>query len=213
MPLDPWEVLGVGRDASLAEANAAYRRVAALFHPDHLQGLSQTIQAEGARRLREATAALEALRLRPGGSAAGRLAAMVSDPVAESRAYNAQVRGLSSDGLHATWPGRHAAATWEALRRAHSPDGPVQQVEWGAYECTIRGAGFLQLLRGAMAAGGADWRREPLETLDLGPAGQRRRYVGCPGKDPPGVMDLEALAVLVDDGAPYLVTAEVFSSF
>jgi hypothetical protein len=52
-----------------------------------------------------------------------------------------------------------------------------------------------------------------LETLDLGPAGQRRRSIGCPGKDPPGVMDLEALAVLVDDGAPYLVTAEVFSGF
>ena len=206
MPLDPWEVLGVDRDASLADANAAYRRLSALFHPDHLQGMSAAVRAEGERRLREAAAALEALRsrLRP--------RAPASAPPA-ARAYNAQIRGLDAEGLHATWPGRHAAAVWEALRQAHTPDGPVQQVEWGAYECTIPGSGVRRLLSGALGAGEPDWRRQPLETLDVGPRGRRRTYHGSPGGDPPGVMDLEALAILVDDDCRYLVIAEVFSGF
>jgi hypothetical protein len=216
MPFDPWEVLGVRRDASFAEAKAAYLRVAALFHPDHLQGMSEAVRAEGERRLREATAALESLRgrlrVQPGPDGdraeADRLAAE-----SKSRAYNAQVRGLDADGLHATWPGRHAGAVWAAMRRAHTVDGPVRQVEWGAYECTLPGAAVRRILSEVLSDSATDWRREPLELLDVGPAGRRRRRVGRPGEDPPGVMDLEALAGLVEDRQQYLVTAEVFSGF
>jgi len=232
MPPDPWEVLGVGRDASLAEAKAAYRRLAAIFHPDHLQGMSEAVRSEGERRLREATAALDTLRRRlrtppqpddrpaAGDVVAERAEATLaadagadrqSDP--SSRAYNAQLRCLDADGLHATWPGPHAAAIWSAMRRAHRVDGPVQQVEWGAYECTLPGAVVRRILSGALAETGVDWRRQPLETLDAGPRGQRKRHFGHPGEDPPGVMDLEALAGLIDDRLQYLVTAEIFSGF
>jgi curved DNA-binding protein CbpA len=61
---DPFEVLGLGPDATLAEARAAYRRLAELFHPDRLRGLRQEVQAEGAQRMREATDAMRAIRAR-----------------------------------------------------------------------------------------------------------------------------------------------------
>jgi hypothetical protein len=99
------------------------------------------------------------------------------------------------------------------MRRAHTVDGPVHQVEWGAYECTLPGAAVRRILSEVLSDSATDWRRQPLQTLDVGPAGRRRRRVGHPGEDPPGVMDLEALAGLVDDRQQYLVTAEVFSGF
>jgi hypothetical protein len=61
---DPFQVLGLGPDATLAEARAAYRRLAELFHPDRLRGLRQEVQAEGAQRMREATEAMRTIRAR-----------------------------------------------------------------------------------------------------------------------------------------------------
>ena len=55
-------MLGLGPDATLAEARAAYRRLAELFHPDRLRGLRQEVQAEGAQRMREATQAMRTIR-------------------------------------------------------------------------------------------------------------------------------------------------------
>jgi hypothetical protein len=63
---DPYTILGISPDATLAEARAAYRRLAELFHPDHLQGLRREVQEEGAARLREATDAMRAVRARFG---------------------------------------------------------------------------------------------------------------------------------------------------
>jgi curved DNA-binding protein CbpA len=57
-------VLGLASDASLAEARAAYRRLAELFHPDRLRGLREEVQAEGAQRMREATEAMRTIRER-----------------------------------------------------------------------------------------------------------------------------------------------------
>jgi hypothetical protein len=250
--MDPWEVLGVGRDASMAEAKAAYRRLVALFHPDHLQGMSEAVRAEGERRLREATAALEAMRIlrgrrwppmrppgrRAGGGtagahvrppASGRPAGEAGTagpegsgrpgpegsgrpgpdrplrpptPAPDGRTYNAQVRALDEGGLHATWPGRHAGGMWTALRQGHTVEGPIRQVEWGAYEGVLSGAEVHRLLCEALPDGGADWRRQPLETLSLGA-----------GRLPAGEMDLGTLAGLVDDRRRYVVTAEVFTDF
>ncbi len=64
MGSDPFRVLGVRPDASLAEARLAYRRLAELFHPDRLRGLRPDVQAEGAQRMREATEAMAAIRER-----------------------------------------------------------------------------------------------------------------------------------------------------
>jgi curved DNA-binding protein CbpA len=64
--LDPYDVLGIAREATLEEAKAAFRRVAQLFHPDRLVGLPSAVQAEGARRMREATDAIRAINTRYG---------------------------------------------------------------------------------------------------------------------------------------------------
>ena len=55
---DPYEVLGIARDASLQEAKAVYRRRGSPSHPDRLAGLRPAVRAEGERRLRDATDAL-----------------------------------------------------------------------------------------------------------------------------------------------------------
>lgn len=64
MARDPYEILGIARDATLEEASAAYRRMAALYHPDRLRDFRQEVQDEGARHLREANEAIRALRVR-----------------------------------------------------------------------------------------------------------------------------------------------------
>ena len=62
MARDPYDILGIARDATLAEAKAAYRRLAELFHPDRLEGVRDEVRAEAARRMREAADAMRAIR-------------------------------------------------------------------------------------------------------------------------------------------------------
>lgn len=191
MARDPIEVLGIAADASLADARAAYRRLAALFHPDHLQGMRADVRAEGERRLREATEAIEVFK-------AGYRARVRPRPATtpKARSYNAQIRATGGAAIHADWGGPHAAAVWRALRRAHTVDGPVRQVEWGAYECTLTGSELRDLLGNALQSCD-DWRREPLETFS-------RASV------PLAPQDLGWLSEQVEDNSTYLVTAEVF---
>ena len=59
---DPYEILGIARDATLAEAKAAYRTLAELFHPDRLGSVRDEVRAEGVRRMREANEAMRAVR-------------------------------------------------------------------------------------------------------------------------------------------------------
>jgi DnaJ-class molecular chaperone len=62
---DPYEVLGIGADASDAELRAAYRRLVQLHHPDHNGG-----SAEAARRFEEVQDAYAQIKqLRMGGPA------------------------------------------------------------------------------------------------------------------------------------------------
>lgn len=211
MPPDPFEVLGIAADATLGEARAAYRRVVALFHPDHLQGMRAEVRAEGEKRLREATEALEAIRsgygsLRrrglPRWPGAGGPEAVDGET---GHNYNAQIRDEAPDGIHADWSGPHAAALYTALRRAHTVEGPVQQVEWGAFECTMPGSEVKRLIA-TVFTDGSGWRAEPLETLDVG----SNRLVGTLAPEPPGSRDLGWLADHVADRRRYVVTAEVF---
>ena len=62
MARDPYEILGIARDATLAEAKAAYRTLAELFHPDRLGSVRDEVRAEGVRRMREANDAMRAVR-------------------------------------------------------------------------------------------------------------------------------------------------------
>jgi hypothetical protein len=226
---DPFDVLGIAADATLAEARAAYRRMVALFHPDHLQGMRDDVRVEGERRLREATEAMDAIRAgyrtrnldglvgpnglsslfgsrraKTGNGSYRASEAPGSDRVT-GRTFNAQVRQVGDRGLHADWSGRHAAALWTVMRRDHGPNGPIFQVEWGAYECTLPGSKVRDLL-GAAWSNGGDWRVQPLETFEL--AG--RRLIGTSAPQPPGSRDLGWLSDQFDERADYLVTAEVF---
>jgi hypothetical protein len=126
--------------------------------------------------------------------------------------YNVQIRDAAPDGLHADWSGRHAAATYDALRSfhlamrsGHSPYEPVRQVEWGAYECRLRGHQMRQVIEQALDSA-QDWRAEPLATLDLG----RTRLVGSAGLEPPGSRTLGWLHDHLENSHIYLLTAEIF---
>jgi DnaJ-class molecular chaperone len=63
----PHEVLGVRPGASRAEIVAAYRKLAAQYHPDKLATSAPEIQELAARRLREINAAYGELRARAAG--------------------------------------------------------------------------------------------------------------------------------------------------
>ncbi len=209
MPPDPFEVLGIAADASIEEARQAYHRAVALFHPDRLQGMGPDVRAEGERRFREATEAFEAVQAghqspsRPGTQIRPLFPEGGSD--ADPRTYNAQVRDVRDGGLHADWLGRHAGAMWLALQKAHSVDGPVRQVEWGAYECTLAGESVRQLLSTVLTTD-EGWRDEPLATVDLG----HRRLMGFGASEPFGGRNLGWLSDNVSDHQQYVVTAEVF---
>ena len=126
--------------------------------------------------------------------------------------HNVQIRDDDPEGIHADWSGRHAAATYDALRSFHrsmrsagSPAASVRQVEWGAYECTLRGHQIRQMIEHALDSA-QDWRAEPLETLDMG----HTRLVGCTGLEPAGSRTLGWLHDHLEEGHFYLLTAEIF---
>jgi hypothetical protein len=58
---DPYEVIGVRRDASLDEIRIAYRRSAQVLHPDRFGTASEAIREEAARRMRELNEAMESI--------------------------------------------------------------------------------------------------------------------------------------------------------
>jgi hypothetical protein len=78
-------------------------------------------------------------------------------------------------------------------------------VEWGAYECTLRGNQVRQVIERALDPS-RDWRAEPLETLDVG--GTDR--VATLGMDSPVARTLGWLHDHVDESRVYLLTAEIF---
>jgi hypothetical protein len=161
MARDPFEVLGVARDASLAEARDAYRRTAELFHPDRLRTLRDAVRAEGERRLREANEAMRAVQRsfgRPLNAAtASPLTPSDAATEAEARLYDAQLRQLDRDGAYVpgskvVWGGDAARAVLTRLRHEFRRDeGPIRMVDWGSYRIDLPGsamAGFLRVTLG-----------------------------------------------------------------
>ncbi len=163
MARDPFEVLGVGRDATLSEVRDAYRRTAELFHPDRLQGLRESVQVEGERRLREANQAMREVQrrfgrpLRPANRMAMASASSTSAPPAsaaapsdeatesEARLYDAQLRELDADGAYVpgskvVFGGEAAEAVLTVLRHEfRRDDGPIRMVDWGSYRIELTG--------------------------------------------------------------------------
>ncbi len=56
-PKAPHEVLGVSRNATRDEVNQAFRRLANIYHPDKLAGLSNEIQSEASEKMMEINSA------------------------------------------------------------------------------------------------------------------------------------------------------------
>jgi hypothetical protein len=73
---DPYEIIGVRRDASLAEIRISYRRSTQILAPERFANANETVRAEAARRLTALNGAMEAIeaeRAAEGGSALGSL--------------------------------------------------------------------------------------------------------------------------------------------
>ncbi|HEY1480559.1 MAG TPA: J domain-containing protein, partial [Gaiellales bacterium] len=58
---DPYEIIGVRRDASLDEIRIAYRRSAQVLHPDRFATSSEGVRSEAAHRMRQLNTAMEAI--------------------------------------------------------------------------------------------------------------------------------------------------------
>jgi hypothetical protein len=91
------------------------------------------------------------------------------------------------------------------MTSAHIPDDAVRQVEWGAYECTLRGHQVRKVIERALNSA-QDWRAEPLETLDVGCT----RLLGSSAVQPSGSRTLGWLHDHLKEGHVYLLTAEIF---
>src|SRR3954447_8019197 len=73
---DPYEIIGVRRDASLAEIRISYRRSTQILAPERFASANDTVRAEAARRLSALNGAMEAIeaeRAAESGSALGSL--------------------------------------------------------------------------------------------------------------------------------------------
>jgi hypothetical protein len=73
---DPYEIIGVRRDASLAEIRISYRRSTQILAPERFASASETVRSEAARRLAALNSAMESIeaeRAAESGSALGSL--------------------------------------------------------------------------------------------------------------------------------------------
>jgi curved DNA-binding protein CbpA len=226
--LDPYDVLGIGREATLDEAKAAYRRLAQLFHPDRLDGLPSAVQAEGVRRMREATDAIRAINARYGrplrapghhrshegtpdggpSRAADRAAArrspdhQWSSDNREAKIFDAELESVDGPRLHARWGGQHAAATLAAVETAHrTRAGTVRQVEWGTYEMVLSGSEMRHFLEGVIAD------KSALATL-VAADPQLRSRLSVSGPCAP--VGLAAMLAALEDRSHYSLVADLY---
>jgi len=138
---DPYEILGIARDATLAEAKAAYRRLAELFHPDRLGSVRDEVRAEGVRRMREANEAMRAVR-----DSFGRpLRATGHDRPAEPKGKRppAPSRRRTTTVGEAGIPERPGAVT--VGKKAPAPSDTVTAAMARDYDVVLRTAGEITL--------------------------------------------------------------------
>ena len=66
--LDPYTVLGVARDAPMAEVRRAHQRMVQQYHPDQVAHLGPELQELAERRTKEINAAYSAIKRRAPGA-------------------------------------------------------------------------------------------------------------------------------------------------
>jgi hypothetical protein len=104
---DPYEIIGVRRDASLDEIRIAYRRSAQVLHPDRFATSSDGVRSEAARRMLQLNGAMEAIEVERADEASG-------------------TGGLGSVSLGGRSPGATASAPAAAPpRRPAAPPTPT----------------------------------------------------------------------------------------
>jgi DnaJ domain len=209
--LDPYDVLGIAREATLEEAKAAYRRLAQLFHPDRLDDLPSAVQAEGTRRMREATDAIRAINARFGRPlrAPGHQRSQDnwspdnwSPDNSEAKLYDAELESVDGPRFHARWSGQHAAAKLAAVQTAHrTKAATVRQVEWGTYEIVLSGSEMRHFLEGVIADKSA---RATLVAAD--PQLQARLSVSGPSAP----VGLSAILTALEDRSHYSLVADPY---
>ena len=142
---DPYEIIGVRRDASLAEIRISYRRSTQILAPERFANANDTVRAEAARRLtalNSAMEAIEAARAAESGSALGSLTfgGPAVSPAAEPSLRSIAVVDVpppleseaTQDGMESTQDGLEATddgleATQDRL--ADVPDVPEAPTE------------------------------------------------------------------------------------
>jgi DnaJ like chaperone protein len=63
-PHDPYQILGIPRNASQQEIKQAYKQLAGKYHPDKVAHLGREFQKLAEQRFKEIQEAYEALRIR-----------------------------------------------------------------------------------------------------------------------------------------------------
>ena len=63
---DPYVILNIPRSATQDEANAAYRKMAQMYHPDKVAGLAPEYREIAETKMKDINAAYEQIRQKPG---------------------------------------------------------------------------------------------------------------------------------------------------
>lgn len=236
MARDPYEILGVARDATLREASAAYRRMAELYHPDRLRQYRAEVQDEGARRLREANQAIRVLRSRlrgplvaPGhqgngghdgdvespsrstpvrSSGGGHVPPAPSDAAtaAAARVFYVDLQAVDAPEFHVRWAGLHAAATLTALKQGHRLDGGPIRQIEWGTYAALLEGDATRRLLAGVLPETAAWHDSPVDLVAV--EGNAQLPARLTDGEP--VVTLDALLSMLDDNTWYEVLADAY---
>lgn len=169
---DPFEVLGVGRDASDAEIKAAYRRKAEICHPDRYRGRPADVQEEAARMMQELNDAREKIR-----------AIRASNSAVRESSSEPQAPRSSRPREEEPQPPRPASAP-----RSHRPQSARRSRARGLGTGTAWGAslGLIFVLVLVAARGGSDDRGGETSASSTSP-GTATTEASTPTTESPGI--------------------------
>jgi hypothetical protein len=131
---DPYEIIGVRRDASLAEIRISYRRSTQILAPERFASANETVRAEAARRLAALNSAMESIeaeRAAESGSALGSLSfggPAVSPAAEPSMRSTAVVDELPPLAPPVQEPEVQAEVVAEPVEAAASGAAPAEEV-------------------------------------------------------------------------------------